>query len=1172
MRTWREFEVVCRRCSVRSKARSRLVMHFPGDARAVLDLLTGRLNVHRCPVCGAVSRPATPLVVVREDDREFASWSVPQDIMDTLEQLITPPGGRPPRFVRCERLEDLVNTVRSWADDLLRRGMSELSAGERVPYASERVPLLQTPLALLLIDHEVGAGLAAPAESAQEAAERLALAAELLTRSVVEAVDRCFTYAYHHGGPDAVAQVMTARIPLRCLRRPEVLAALADRCPPPDAGNLLDPATADRAVRWEYLNALAHALAGVPNPRSEIWTSLCFLYFRLSRVPGLLDPGDLLDATTLRRTITFASAWDVAFQEWRDPDVRRHLADWFDHIGMAERFVQEMSGGWPVWFFDQIPDDTELVAALLGMVFPEQRTGLKDSESGAHVRGAEPGHVEATCRSLLTAGRQQAAELFAWTVCNRLEAEGAMETLGWAVIRAISAFAWVREYGTARRLLIRFRPRVLRGNPSPGLRCALENERGNILRYSGRLDEALAAYESAEAEAGRAPGGPSPHGLQTLRTNRAIVLRDTGRVDLAIDLLTDALAEEDPDSVMRVKYSVSLALCHLAVNRHQEALQVVRKAAGIALSRNHTGERVQILVQYCELSAVVEDQPDLAGLQEAWDLTENLPHRRALVAGAVLFCACRAAVDADLVSKAQSHLDTSAQNGRIDPFGLLRLVQYRRARGDLAGARAAAERYEPFVGRVGMPWELLWERFRLLDATGPEVRWPAALLLLDALDDRIVAPAAGTDLVGSWLADKEEVQRELVTCATEAVARHTAGPAALLRVAEFVGGREVRSRLPRPDRTPSGMADRVAAVLELSLNHGVPAALVTFLEAPDGLRLVTADPAGVVRAVTLPVLPGELRSLRAAFDVSAGTGCVTTRQQRAALAPLAEFLRLVGESIADHLAGEQHLLLLPSAELLGIPLHAATLPGGRLLLERNSIGYGPNLGVIESVLATGPLPRPGVHPSAVLAVPKEGDREEFAERLRNSAHRLAGLLGPSTRPLDGVRADKAALLEVLPAVRHLLVLAHGANSLPARGRGICVADGKVLPPAPLPVEQAPELRRFLVDSADLAGATACPEVVVSIACSSGRNRPGAGGTRIGLERALFAGGTRSLIAPLWDVDHASALGFVESLYTRWSREPGQPLAQHYRAAVLENRDRYEHPFHWAPFALRGSWL
>ena len=84
--------------------------------------------------------------------------------------------------------------------------------------------------------------------------------------------------------------------------------------------------------------------------------------------------------------------------------------------------------------------------------------------------------------------------------------------------------------------------------------------------------------------------------------------------------------------------------------------------------------------------------------------------------------------------------------------------------------------------------------------------------------------------------------------------------------------------------------------------------------------------------------------------------------------------------------------------------------------------------------------------------------------------------------------------------------------------------------------------------------------------------PALGGTRIGLERSMFASGTRSIVAPLWDVAQEPALEFIAELLASWRDRPDLTLGEHHRRASLTIRERYPLLFEWAPFALNGSFI
>ena len=72
--------------------------------------------------------------------------------------------------------------------------------------------------------------------------------------------------------------------------------------------------------------------------------------------------------------------------------------------------------------------------------------------------------------------------------------------------------------------------------------------------------------------------------------------------------------------------------------------------------------------------------------------------------------------------------------------------------------------------------------------------------------------------------------------------------------------------------------------------------------------------------------------------------------------------------------------------------------------------------------------------------------------------------------------------------------------------------------------------------------------------------------------SLFAHGTRTLLAPLWNVEQESALAFLETFFQVRSRDHGTTLAAAFQRTCLHVRERYPALFRWAPFALNGNWI
>ena len=94
------------------------------------------------------------------------------------------------------------------------------------------------------------------------------------------------------------------------------------------------------------------------------------------------------------------------------------------------------------------------------------------------------------------------------------------------------------------------------------------------------------------------------------------------------------------------------------------------------------------------------------------------------------------------------------------------------------------------------------------------------------------------------------------------------------------------------------------------------------------------------------------------------------------------------------------------------------------------------------------------------------------------------------------------------------------------------------------------------------------ELVVLSGCATGLNVVKTGDEQIGLVRGLLQAGAQSMILSLWDVHDASTKEFMLAFYCGWQR--GLSKSKALNAAMLELRERYPHPYYWAPFLLIGK--
>ncbi len=94
------------------------------------------------------------------------------------------------------------------------------------------------------------------------------------------------------------------------------------------------------------------------------------------------------------------------------------------------------------------------------------------------------------------------------------------------------------------------------------------------------------------------------------------------------------------------------------------------------------------------------------------------------------------------------------------------------------------------------------------------------------------------------------------------------------------------------------------------------------------------------------------------------------------------------------------------------------------------------------------------------------------------------------------------------------------------------------------------------------------ELVVLSCCATGLNVIKPGDEQIGLVRGLLQAGAKSMVLSLWDVHDASTKEFMVTFYKEM--QPGGSISPALRSAMLQLRQKYPHPYYWAPFLLIGK--
>jgi CHAT domain-containing protein len=103
---------------------------------------------------------------------------------------------------------------------------------------------------------------------------------------------------------------------------------------------------------------------------------------------------------------------------------------------------------------------------------------------------------------------------------------------------------------------------------------------------------------------------------------------------------------------------------------------------------------------------------------------------------------------------------------------------------------------------------------------------------------------------------------------------------------------------------------------------------------------------------------------------------------------------------------------------------------------------------------------------------------------------------------------------------------------------------------------------------DLLGLNLKADLVTLSGCHTGSTQVTGGDELLGIFRGFLLSGSSSLLVTLWAVGDVSTAFFMESFYRHFKR--GMTKRAALKQAVLDTRERYSHPYFWAPFMLMGK--
>jgi tetratricopeptide (TPR) repeat protein len=275
---------------------------------------------------------------------------------------------------------------------------------------------------------------------------------------------------------------------------------------------------------------------------------------------------------------------------------------------------------------------------------------------------------------------------------------------------------------------------------------------------------------------------------------------------------------------------------------------------------------------------------------------------------------------------------------------------------------------------------------------------------------------------------------------------------------------------------------------------------------------------------------------------------------------LQHLYRLLIPPEVEDLGEDDLLFIAPHGFLHGLAFQAL-LAGEKPLVIRVPLTYIPSLGVLQ--LLRCPEPVEGLRDPArndsigrvlVCGLSDFGSRASPLPHAVDEVAALRQILGEQLDVLWGSEATRGALLrlnetgdlagyDAIHFATHT-VLDHLA---PSQSRVLLADDSLAL--------------------ADVLNLRLMTRMVVLSGCEAAMGQRYPGDEVMGLARAFFLAGARTVVASLWPVEDACAGEFMGRLYSRLGA--GEGVAQALRAVQVEMAGEGYAPYQWAPFIAIG---
>lgn len=923
---------------------------------------------------------------------------------------------------------------------------------------------------------------------------------------------------------------------------------------------------AEMVFPMEAVRASLYAVDGTENPRAGAWAEYFFgqelaLYKNPERVSEKLRAMQISEERA-RRTIPYRAAWDAVVHRLKraldesDRPVAERVADLEPVHALA------VKAGHPHLMEDLMSHGIALRAPA-GIPLQELVDPLLPLADRIRESGTELEVFDSLAPLLVRERRVDDLETLA---------DIALREMGRSHTTQARVEAWLgrylKEMREPRRFLERIgaTPRAWEQALPSSVKLDLWVERSNALRLLGRHREALEVAQAALPLTAER----TPKAQRTLRRNIAILLRETGAPDVALREF-QALAEEAGNDWERLNMLESLATTYGHLAQMEQVLDVLEQALSLAIGP-HVERRTRLQTSRASVLAWLGRHAEAVEALEAVPQSHN--DSTALLAEFAtwlnIFNADADLVDSDrflkLAESVALMMQDAADAGDAESYltgAYMRALFFETAEDEgavelwLALYEAHEEEEVP-----QRPDALIW----LAHHAYGQGKRAVGHDLLTQVPAALSAQAGGVQDLALAVDSARRLRRALDKAAEQILFNSSAGATFedVRLIAELsrdaIGRARLGQRMPdNPVLLRDGLTRDVLQTLapasgRLGVVEWVEAAestgrFVTVINATGNvdshwLELPDVDEERLLRRLRSRLMNWRLGNAGDPFD----------------LPDWQELVSWLHAALEPYLDDGDHLVFIEPVYTAGMPWHVAAAP-------RWTASYSASW---TTLLALRQRELRPVQTVGVVAVPLFNDGEEVTAAFTRSVEHARRLAEEHERRLQeavGVEADKEALVQVLTNSDMIKLLCHGFAA--AGEVSLVVSRNGALPPGNRAALAGEKGRPYRLAWHELQRLPSGPDTVFSAACSSGLATVAGLGERLGLYNALFPSGTRSLVAPWWDVVAEAVLPVADDAFERYLRREGS-LAGVLSAACQEAAEKIPYWLAWA-LAIEGDW-